>query len=454
MARPNVLLIVLDTVRASDVLEATQRPTTPFLSKFAEQDNTTVFTEARSPALWTLPSHTSMLTGEVVNQHGVTTLGNTFDGRTVFDSLNQSGYETGVFTENPFLVSQSYGLNSSFNHTSPYLNVLFPDALTPQAYDMQEGATPYVGYLRDSVLSGKPIRSIINGGYPLLISSTTTGQRMVDERDDAGTHSDRFLEWTASQSSPWAACLNFVDAHAPYRPTTTHNQFAPDTYRRDTYADPAQDASDRTLDIAHDLYCGGIRQCDAAVHRIINTLERREELDNTLIVVTSDHGEAFGEPVEHDPSRRLVAHRGGLNEEQLHVPLIVRHPTVSEGRVSGLASPLGFASAVRALQNDEDICSAFQFDQLLVSHEYEGSLTTDGSGRFIHALYTDEGGRIQKHVDDDGVLAEFNVEDEVRAVDVENNVSDVVTSTQSMQRTETDTDVPTDRLRDLGYLDE
>lgn len=112
----NVLLIIMDSVRARNTgLHGYRRDTTPFLDSFAE--DCIRFSEARSPASWSLPSHTSMFTGINSYAHGHHSRTQTLDStQTVWHKLENSGHITGAFSSNAFLTELDVGLRDSFSH--------------------------------------------------------------------------------------------------------------------------------------------------------------------------------------------------------------------------------------------------------------------------------------------------------------------------------------------------
>ena len=90
---PNVLLVVLDSVRAANCsLYGAARETTPYLSRLA--DESTVYAQARAPSNWSLPSHVSLFTGLDAHVHQVTVHDRLRAGHTVFETLSADGYAT------------------------------------------------------------------------------------------------------------------------------------------------------------------------------------------------------------------------------------------------------------------------------------------------------------------------------------------------------------------------
>ena len=111
---PNVLLVVLDSTRARNCsLYGYRRRTTPFLDSLAAES--TVYTQARAPSNWSLPSHVGLFTGLETHEHRVTVHDRLRPGNTVFEALADRGYDTGLFTENGFLASHAVGLHEAFD---------------------------------------------------------------------------------------------------------------------------------------------------------------------------------------------------------------------------------------------------------------------------------------------------------------------------------------------------
>ena len=116
------------------------------------------------------------------------------------------------------------------------------------------------------------------------------------------------------------------------------------------------------------LYDGGIRQVDAAVEKIINSLRDNDVLDDTLLIITSDHGEGFGEWSRLNPSVRMVDHSWGIHEVLTHVPLLVRPPGgTKDEQVDRIASLTRFPEVVRSRINGGN--------QLFTVEEYALSMT-------------------------------------------------------------------------------
>lgn len=347
MPRPNVLLVVLDGVRARNTsLHGHERATTPFLSSFAA--SATAFEQARSPGIWSLPSHASIFSGLHVAEHGLVDLGERLrPGLTVWEHLaDREGYATGVFSENTWLTAKGVGLKSSFDAVVGAQNAPFPEADDPNRpyhrFASRGRSERLAALVGESLGADRSLKTLANG---VATAVAWTHPGLVPEgRVFAGTpgelYTDRFLDWSARQPGPWAACVNYLDAHFPYRPPADHDRWGGPRLRRLQASMDDQvwefNGGARPWWQRHaleSLYDGAIRYMDAELERLFGALAERGDLEDTLVVVTADHGEGFGEPSRVRPDMRIPAHLAGLHECLLHVPLVVRPPGGADGRV-------------------------------------------------------------------------------------------------------------------------
>jgi len=154
-----------------------------------------------------------------------------------------------------------------------------------------------------------------------------------------------------------------MDTHTPYVPAKKYDEWgtAKDWSVQNEISDFRWEfvSGQRPLyelENLKNLYDGSIRQADAKVKKIITGLRRRGVLNNTLVVITSDHREGFGEPSNIRPNQNVVGHTLGGHESQLHMPLIVHVPSFQEGKkeISQLASLTRFPSVVRKTISGDD----------------------------------------------------------------------------------------------------
>jgi arylsulfatase A-like enzyme len=301
---PNVLLIVLDTVRAESLsLYGYERETSPQLSALAARG--VRFDHARSAGAWTLPGHASMFTGRWPHEL-VVRPDRPLDGTypTLAEVLRDHGYETAGFVGNTFFCSVWYGLSRGF---SSYEDV---------------GVT-FLETFRSSALG----RFLVKKVDP----STCAGDRpkAYFHRKDAPTNSADFFNWIDDRPKdrPFFAFLNYFDAHDPYlTPTRVAKHFGkePASPRdletlRDWHRVDKPKLSRETIELARDSYDDCIAYLDAQLGKLFDGLETRGLLKNTVVVVTADHGELFGE-------HGAFGHGQELYRQVVRVPLLIVAP--------------------------------------------------------------------------------------------------------------------------------
>jgi arylsulfatase A-like enzyme len=312
---PNIILIILDTVRAASLsLYGYPRETTPELERWARRG--VVFDNAISAAPWTLPSHATMFTGQLPPDHSA-------DWRTPLDdrwptlaeALHARGYRTAGFVSNLIYATWEHGLARGFSHYEDY----------PISFGMVLRHTLPGRKLTDA----RRLREII-------------GSDQIIGRKSAARLGGDFLRWMDEDSTrPFFAFLNYYDAHDPYLPPPDYfRKFAGHFRERETSplrrAGPfvrrnRLSAEELRLEVA--AYDGAIAYLDDELGKLFSELERRGKLEHTLVIVTSDHGEEFG---EHD----VFFHGHTLYRQALHVPLMMLGvPSLPAGRrVSGTVS--------------------------------------------------------------------------------------------------------------------
>jgi arylsulfatase A-like enzyme len=287
---PNVIVIVLDTVRAKSLgLYGCERPTSPNLDRLASRG--VAFDVAVSPAPWTLPSHASMFTGlspEDLSTDWCIPLNDR--RRTLAEELSDRGYVTAGFVANAYYCGKHTGLQRGFQHYDD-ARLLSADAL------------------RNAALGRMLCRN--------SVAMRLFGWRLQwPGRKDAGEINREFLTWLNDRPAdrPYFAFLNYFDAHDPYLDAAI-SPLDPNCFVDHTRSDYTQ----QEFDALRESYERCVQSLDVQIGRLFDELERRGELQNTLVIVTSDHGEQFGE-------HGLVGHNNSLYRPATHVPLIVVHP--------------------------------------------------------------------------------------------------------------------------------
>ncbi len=283
---PNVILIVMDTVRAKGLgLYGYERATSPRLERFSKTGVT--FDRALSNSPWTLPSHGSLFTGRLpheISADWLTPLDDTYP--TLATAFNERGYQTAAFVANLLYCTSASGLDRGFARFEDF----------PISWRM-------------SIHSSWLARALL--GVRELDGETDRFVRKRASDVNAG-----FLDWLADRPRrPFFAFLNYFDTHAPYLPPQPFDSMFGDG---SALPDPAVRRSWSAAQIQRsvDAYDGAMAYLDSEIGKLIDELDSRGLLENTLIVITSDHGEQFGE-------HGLFDHANSLYRQVLQVPLVV-----------------------------------------------------------------------------------------------------------------------------------
>ena len=291
---PNVVLIVLDTLRA-DHLSAYgyARKTTPFLDSILTES--VLFENSYSNAPWTIPSHASIFTGLHSFAHQATLehvyLREEID--TLAEILGANGFQTAAFVANPW-IGEHTGLAQGFARFR----------------------TAGIGSVKDMYL-------------------LTRLSHSCSEDQGAQIALEQFKRWiTQHADERFFIFINLMEMHLPYGQVpepfsstyTTRTVEDRELTKQITYNLPEYFCRKRQLDESRKtsalaLYDGALNYLDSILQRIYTLLHDRQLLDDTLLVITSDHGEHLGED-----KGRLIDHQFSMRDELFRVPLIVRYP--------------------------------------------------------------------------------------------------------------------------------
>lgn len=317
---PDVVLIVLDTVRAQNLSTyGYARPTAPTLDALAGEG--ALFLDATSPSTWSLPSHASLFTGAYPSRHGAHSEHRYLDQRlpTLAQVLGRSGYDTFCFTANGW-ISDGLGLTRGFGWQDP---------------TAREGGAGRLFSFAHRLLERVGFAPQDKGGGQIV------------------AHFGDWVRERPAGSRPVFVFLNFIEAHFPYHQL-------PDEYR-DRFTDRSAaelraismalmgrqfggELADpqAALEPALDMYDGGVLYSDHLLELVVAALRERGTLDRTLLIVLGDHGELLGERGDY------FGHGPGLYQQVVHVPLLVRYPpAVPAGvRVETPVSTLGVYATI------------------------------------------------------------------------------------------------------------
>ncbi len=306
---PNVLLILVDTLRADHLSSyGYSRPTSPKIDQLARQGVT--FENAIAASSWSLPSHASLVTGCPVHDHG---LGNVkpmpwfgwgesgMNGLpTLGEALQKLGYRTGAFSANRIYFTSNVGLGRGFMHFEDYFDGV-GDVFVRTQFG-REFARLYMNRSEKSKFT-RVFRAV---GLSAWLDKDSEGSGdyggIYGIRKRADEVNRETLRWIARNSQhPFFAFLNYLDVHYGYGGPAG-------------YSKPAWDHG-TTID----EYDAGIKYTDDVIGQLLHSLGDSGVLKNTIVIITSDHGESLGD-------HGLSFHGAALYWELVHVPLIISWP--------------------------------------------------------------------------------------------------------------------------------
>ena len=299
----NVVLLTLDALRADHVSAyGYERETTPNLDAFAEGGIR--FENAYSLSTHTREAIPGLLSGRYPSE--CVTDDYELDTDTVASRLRKTEFTTGAFHSNPY-VSRAYGFDRDFD--------TFDDDL-------------YLGRHKLVALAQRALDKVRNRHYAR-----------------AEEINERALEFVDSTEEPFFLWVHYMDPHGPYSPPREYQEvfhdeyvgmkWAQEMYKRAVIEDPESITADERREMVN-LYDEEIRYADEQLGRFLDELESRGLLKETLVILTADHGDAFGE-------RGYFGHPRRLDGELLRVPLVVRWPGVSAREVE---TPVSLADVV------------------------------------------------------------------------------------------------------------
>jgi len=318
-SKPSVLILVLDAMSASNLsLYGYARPTTPNLQRLAAR--ATVYHQHYAAGNFTTPGTASLLTGlypwthRAINQAGL--IARPLAERNIFGAVGRS-YHRLAFSQNPW-PNYFFG-----QFRSDLERVVKPTAfglmrlVTGEHFD--NDLTGAYRALDDFLLEdGVPPAALLMGLAERLHGLAT---KPPDEEHLAGITMRRVFDGVGalieSMASPGLAYLHLFPPHAPYRPSREFegafaDGWTPPRKRSHKLVDARTHRSAETLNEMRQTYDEYIAHVDAELGRLFDDLSARGVLDNTYVLLTSDHGEMFerGEqghltPLLYDPVVRV-----------------------------------------------------------------------------------------------------------------------------------------------------
>ncbi len=381
---PDILLVVMDCMRA-DVFEAGVADATVMPFAHALRNEVLSFSGAVAPSAWTIPSHASLFTGLYPWDHSAHYRTGAVLPRgpeTLAECLGRQGYATACFSAN-HLVQPATGLSRGFDEVLwggeqefflrflPRQGPTCPSILKASVGQKDAGE-------ETSRLPIARAREMLANGFatlpPVWDAVNRIGARVMRPHDPPFPAVSRWIEerldgWLARQPAdqPVFAFVNLLEAHEPYlagagssvglRAWSRYARHGQAPYR---WIFGKWQPSEPELVTLRDAYRRTLRTVDPRLQAIVERFSRRGRWDNTLFVLTSDHGQAFLEA-------STMYHRIRADEPIARIPLWIRSPgrgprgLSSDAWVSLVDVPRTLAAAAgRGTFGDAESCSLLE----------------------------------------------------------------------------------------------
>jgi arylsulfatase A-like enzyme len=332
---PDVVLVVIDTARA-DAVGAGASTAFAQLGRSGRR-----YHRAIAPAPWTLPSHASIFSGLRPSEHGITGAAVLTDTgprapkplveglgeRWLPEAMRRKGVATFAASGNPW-IGASTGLTYGFDTVfEAWHAARLPKLADPLRASAGRGTARRLS--RSALIHARRLAGAGDGGAARSLEAFATFVRGLDRR------------------APYFAFFNVIEPHAPYLPPLRHD---PTRLRSRPAALRAvrrwnaermirfnlgrEEIEPEELALLRELYRGEIRYADAWLARLLELVGSLRALEETVVIVTADHGENLGE-------HHLMSHVMSMHETLLHVPLVVAGPGVPGGEVTDPVSLCG-----------------------------------------------------------------------------------------------------------------
>lgn len=344
-SHPDIVIILLDTLRADRLsCYGFNQETTPNLDAFAAES--VFFEQAVAPAQWTIPSHGSLFTGEYPSTHGTTQI---FDRhsvkqKTIAELLNTAGYLTAGFCNNPLLGVVENDLDRGFEAFYNYGGILAdrPRFLERRPHPIEQ---IYHRLVKQVMRLNQPIQDLFTHNdfllgialHPWLVP---LWERNINFKGNTRQSIKDFVAYLRTYQSkherrPIFTYLNLMETHLPYSvPTHFARKFAPMYHKDDEASAFLRDYNHKTFDwiapitkpftskehrVLNEMYNAEVAYEDFLLAPLYEYLNQPEIRDNTLVIITADHGEGL----DH---HGYVGHSLVTYEDLTHVPLVIRFP--------------------------------------------------------------------------------------------------------------------------------
>jgi arylsulfatase A-like enzyme len=330
---PHIVLIVMDSASAKRFsLYGHRRDTSPGLRRIAEAG--VLYRYCFTPAIWTIPSHVSLFTGLYPHDHGCNLIHHVLPDYyyTLPEILQEVGYRTVVISSN-MLISPAFQFNRGFSEYYGMDNLInssrYYQALA--AFKAFKKTTSselkrFLFIIKDSIKNSHffPLQDLINKVHKKYLRDVIKSSSYATER------TGRYFRQIFSHrpdDRPIFLFINFMETHYDFNPPRRYNNIIKigrrqkkkiarlnwkDFYLRNGF-------SPEEVELSRLLYDQEVAYLDDRIFQLYTFLEQQGLLDNTLFIVTADHGEFLGE-------HGLWGHEFGVYNELINIPLVIKYP--------------------------------------------------------------------------------------------------------------------------------
>lgn len=330
---PDILLILLDAARADHLsCYGYRRKTTPNLDRIAAEG--VLYENAISASCWTLESLASILTGKCPSEHG-THWGNlALDERfeTLPEAMRGTGYRTVCLSNNVSFLHRRTGLDRGFEVFREMGYPFGAGAETSRLKGMLERLYRAFFFTRhkfDAYRKRIEDKTALMRFLKRIYAKTLYGRFHLGAWE-TNRWIKHYLRKQGRESKPLFLMGMYIDPHLPYHPPRRlaklflNGRYSVERLRQ-VNQDAAPVSSGRVRMAADDfeflsaLYDAELAYVDEKIGEVFNFLKRKGRLEDTLIIISADHGEALGE-------QGMMDHRYSLHDALIRVPLIIRYP--------------------------------------------------------------------------------------------------------------------------------
>ena len=320
----NIIFIVLDTLRSDALSIYNPGIYTPHIERLSLES--TIFTNNIASAPWTIPSHASMFTGKYPMEHHVhfgeydrdfittSKLMNDYRGKTVAEVLKEQGYSTIGMSANTGIVPGS-GFDRGFD-TFTLFDPMGNFTLNNNWSLLKNKVTKRLGDSRNTIFknlllkgSSKDNFSLVHAYFNLRKEVRKSYKYNNFPFNKSGKSMIDFI-FRSSFSQPFFLFVNFMESHEPY-----NYDFSPE--KEQLYSLGLLNPSHRTIRKVRESYYSESSLIDWEIGEIIRFLIENNLYDDTVIIITSDHGQSL---FEHG----FYGHGIYLHDELINVPLIIK----------------------------------------------------------------------------------------------------------------------------------